>query len=129
MGARLECLRGGERKREKIKEKTQKKIMKKLTIILIIVSIFLVIALGLLFQVWLGDQREKAEIEKEQVLQEEYNKGFNAGLEKQFTDDEKLGIWRQSIINEIIEALNEGGEVRIPTNEGLIILIEKPIEE
>lgn len=103
--------------------------MNKTKIILAIVSIFLVIALGFLFQNWAGDQREKAELEKEQVLQEEYDRGFNAGLVEQFTGDEKIILGQQNIISQIIKAIRNNQEVKINTDEGLIILIEKPIEE
>ena len=102
-------------------EKTQKA--------LIIVSIFLVVALLALTQIWLGDQREKAEIEQARVLQEKYDEGFNVGLIEQFTDDEKIILGQQNIITQIIKAIKNNQEVKINTDEGLIILIEKLIEE
>lgn len=102
--------------------------MEKIKVILIIVSIFLVIALGILFQIGLDSQREKVRIEQEIILQEKYDEGFNAGITKQFTDDEKVQMGKDSIITSIIEALNKDKEVRINTPDGLRVLIEKVIE-
>ena len=51
------------------------------------------------------------------------------GCTTRLDDDEEIILGQQNIISQIIKAIRNNQEVKINTDEGLIILIEKPIEE
>lgn len=99
----------------------------------IVVSIALVFSIAVHLQNEYVDWREEKKVAQDQILQVKYDeghaKGYEEGFTEQLTDDEKFIIIRNNILNKIVNTIKAGEEVNIITEDGTLILVEKPNEE